>query len=228
MRIGKPVAIAAALLLTVSVVWLYLFLKGHGFSTRQKPSGIERFLALRVRSLAIPSSADQMSNPFAADPEAIAGGADHFLEQCAICHALDGSGKTDMGVGLYPPPPDLRKETQSLSDGAILYIIRNGIRFTGYQLGICTTTTSGISSHLSVDCPASRQTKSTGWQNRAGRQENTEAIPGTSTDEKPFRQGGTARPTRVCSSTTLRRTAPTIPESTGVRRTRSAAKISQS
>jgi len=131
MRIGKAVAIAAVLLLTVSVVWLYLFLKGHGFSTRQKPYGIERFLALRVRSLAMPSSAEQMSNPFAADPEAIAGGADHFLEQCAICHGLDGSGKTDMGVGLYPPPPDLRKETRSLSDGAIFYIIRNGIRFIG-------------------------------------------------------------------------------------------------
>jgi len=73
-----------------------------------------------------------MKNPFAADGQRIAEGAEHFLEQCATCHALDGSGKTDSGVGLYPPPPDLRlEETQRLSDGAIFYIIKNGIRFTG-------------------------------------------------------------------------------------------------
>ncbi len=34
--------------------------------------------------------------------------------------------------GLYPPAPDLRAdETQRLSDGELLYIIKNGIRFTG-------------------------------------------------------------------------------------------------
>jgi len=34
--------------------------------------------------------------------------------------------------GLYPPAPDLREDTtQHLSDGELLYIIKNGIRFTG-------------------------------------------------------------------------------------------------
>ncbi len=80
----------------------------------------------------MPPSAAAMKNPFVADGQGIAEGAEHFLEQCATCHALDGSGKTDIGVGLYPPPPDLRlRETQRLSDGAIFYIIKNGIRFTG-------------------------------------------------------------------------------------------------
>jgi mono/diheme cytochrome c family protein len=132
MRILKAATIAVILLLTVSGMCLFLYLRGHGFSTREKPSGIEQFFAVRVRYLAMPSSADAMTNPFAADGQAIMGGAEHFLQQCAICHALDGSGKTDMGVGLYPPPPDLRlRETQRLSDGAIFYIIKNGIRFTG-------------------------------------------------------------------------------------------------
>src|SRR5713101_6456208 len=132
MRIVKAATIAVILLLTVSGMWPYLSLRGHGFSAREKPSGIEQFLAVRVRYLAMPSRADAMRNPFAADAEAIAGGAEHFQETCAICHALDGSGKTDIGVGLYPPPPDLRlRETQRLSDGAIFYIIKNGIRFTG-------------------------------------------------------------------------------------------------
>ncbi len=37
-----------------------------------------------------------------------------------------------MGKGLYPPAPDMRQTgTQSLSDGELYYIIRNGVRLTG-------------------------------------------------------------------------------------------------
>src|SRR5229473_488034 len=132
MRIVKASIIAVILLLTHGGMWFYLYFRGHAFSAREKPSGIEQFFAVRVRYLAMPPSAAGMKNPFAADREGIAEGAEHFLEQCATCHALDGSGKTDIGIGLYPPPPDLRlRETQRLSDGAIFYIIKNGIRFTG-------------------------------------------------------------------------------------------------
>ncbi len=49
-----------------------------------------------------------------------------------LCHANDGSGKTPINEGLYPPAPDLRESgTRDLSDGEIFNIIRNGIRFTG-------------------------------------------------------------------------------------------------
>ena len=37
-----------------------------------------------------------------------------------------------INAGLYPPAPDLRESGgQSLSDGELFYIIKNGIRFTG-------------------------------------------------------------------------------------------------
>lgn len=37
-----------------------------------------------------------------------------------------------MGRGLYPKVPDMRlARTQDLSDGALFYIMENGIRFTG-------------------------------------------------------------------------------------------------
>jgi hypothetical protein len=37
-----------------------------------------------------------------------------------------------IGEGMFPPPPDLRAEaTQRLTDGEIMNIIREGIRFTG-------------------------------------------------------------------------------------------------
>jgi mono/diheme cytochrome c family protein len=56
----------------------------------------------------------------------------HFADHCAVCHANDGSGDTEMGRGLYPRAPDMRRTaTQALSDGALFYIIENGVRLTG-------------------------------------------------------------------------------------------------
>jgi mono/diheme cytochrome c family protein len=62
----------------------------------------------------------------------VAGGMAHFADHCAVCHANDGSGQTEMGRGLYPKAPDMRLDaTQQLSDGELFYIIEHGIRFTG-------------------------------------------------------------------------------------------------
>jgi mono/diheme cytochrome c family protein len=56
----------------------------------------------------------------------------HYADHCAACHANDGSGETELGLGLYPRPPDMRQEsTQSLTDGELFYIIQNGVRLTG-------------------------------------------------------------------------------------------------
>lgn len=110
----------------------YTLLIGRGYSARETPSGIEAFIARRVRHLATPEDAASRENPLRPEPLVIAEARDHFADHCAICHANDGSGKTMINEGLYPPAPDLReRETQSLSDGELFYIIKNGIRFTG-------------------------------------------------------------------------------------------------
>jgi mono/diheme cytochrome c family protein len=56
----------------------------------------------------------------------------HYADHCAACHANDGSGKTEMGQGLFPKAPDMRlAPTQQMSDGELFYVIEHGIRFTG-------------------------------------------------------------------------------------------------
>jgi mono/diheme cytochrome c family protein len=104
----------------------------HGVSARDQPTRAEIFVARRLRHLAIPMAARQMSSPMASTPESIKAGMEHFADHCAVCHGNDGSGDTEMGKGLYPKPPDMRRDdTQSLSDGELFYIIENGVRFTG-------------------------------------------------------------------------------------------------
>ncbi|HYT66066.1 MAG TPA: c-type cytochrome [Vicinamibacterales bacterium] len=103
-----------------------------GISARQEPSSFEAAMAPRLRSLAIPASARQTANPIPASAEAIAEGMEHYADHCAVCHANDGSGDTEMGRAMYPRVPDMRKPvTQNLSDGELFYIIENGVRLTG-------------------------------------------------------------------------------------------------
>lgn len=110
---------------------LWLFVQ-HGFSALDQPTAVEAFIARRLRHLAVPRSARQAQNPVPATPEVLAEARAHFADHCALCHANDGSGRTEMGKHLYPKAPDMRQDgTQSLSDGELFYIIHNGVRLTG-------------------------------------------------------------------------------------------------
>jgi len=103
-----------------------------GVSARPEPSGLERTLARTVRDVAIARHARHEANPVPKTDEAIAAGRAHFADHCASCHGNDGSGKTEMGRGLYPRAPDMRlPATQKLSDEQLFYIIENGVRLTG-------------------------------------------------------------------------------------------------
>jgi len=110
----------------------FAYLKSTGLSTRVEPGRIEALVARSARSMAIPSSARVLPNPIPLSADVIAEGMAHYADHCATCHANDGSGKTEMGQGLYPRAPDMRlPPTQDLSDGELFYVIEHGIRFTG-------------------------------------------------------------------------------------------------
>ncbi len=132
MRLARVLALASITLCLGVGLWMYWFVTTHGFSARDKPSKVEAFLARHARRIASPPEAQNLKNPVPPAPLAIAEARDHFADHCAICHANDGSGRTQINAGLYPPAPDLRQsDSQELSDGELFYIIKNGIRFTG-------------------------------------------------------------------------------------------------
>jgi len=103
-----------------------------GISAKPQPGRLESAIAPRLRSIAIPAAAKNTPNPVSPSPDAVKAGMNHFADHCAICHANDGSGDTEMGRHLYPRVPDMRQPaTQDLTDGELFYIIENGVRLTG-------------------------------------------------------------------------------------------------
>jgi mono/diheme cytochrome c family protein len=131
MRKGRAIfllVLAAAVMTIAGVVSVIR----RGFSAREQPSALENYLATSVRALAVPIRARNERNPFLPSPDVLAEARAHFADHCAICHANDGSGKTEIGQNLYPKAPDMRlPRTQKLTDGELYYTIHNGIRLTG-------------------------------------------------------------------------------------------------
>lgn len=132
MRYRRNAITALSILLFAGFSYLAVSISRHGFSAKESPSWLEEFLARHVRKIATPSGSKQLKNPYPATPESLLSAREHWVDHCASCHALDGSGNTAMGRNLYPKAPDMRKpETQTLGDGELYYIIDNGVRFTG-------------------------------------------------------------------------------------------------
>ena len=131
MRFLVRLAFVALALVVMGAAGLW-YLSSRGFSARAQPTKLEESVALRLRSLATPREAKSARNPIPESAAATREGLEHFADHCAICHANNGSGDSELGGGLYPKPPDLRAaRTQQLTDGEIFYIIENGVRFTG-------------------------------------------------------------------------------------------------
>jgi mono/diheme cytochrome c family protein len=131
----KAILKAFGLLVAIMMILMamtFIWIGSRGISAKAQPGRVETFVARTMRRLAIPRSARDLKNPVAKSADVVAEGMAHYADHCAACHANDGSGETELGLGLYPKPPDMRLgSTQSLTDAELFYIIENGVRLTG-------------------------------------------------------------------------------------------------
>ncbi len=131
MRRSRVLLLLALAVVTLGVAGAVVAVH-HGFSARDQPSIPETYVARTARRLAIPARAKNEKNPFTASSELMSEAKAHFADHCAICHANNGNGNTEIGQNLYPKAPDMRlPQTQNLTDGELYYTIHNGIRLTG-------------------------------------------------------------------------------------------------
>ncbi len=127
-RLLVGVLAGIGVLSVAAAIWLV----SGGMSSRRNPGSVESWVAVRMRSVAIPASERTMADPAPPGPLSLKSGFEQFADQCATCHGVDGSGQAEIGRGLYPRPPDLRgATTQAMTDGEMFHVINQGVRFTG-------------------------------------------------------------------------------------------------
>ena len=128
--------LSAGLVVAVLLIFgcVYLYVTHGGMVARKSPPALEAFIAHRLVDWSIPDDAKALKDPLnsSLDGSDVAAGRGLYQKDCEVCHGYDGSGNTASGDGLYPPPANLRgPATVARSDGALFYLIRNGIRNTG-------------------------------------------------------------------------------------------------
>jgi predicted CXXCH cytochrome family protein len=125
---------AALAVMAVLLGALYAFIVWEGSSAREDAPALEARIAQWLLYHTVPAGYRGMKNPLGADAHSpdIPAGAEVYRGKCEQCHAYDGRGKTEIGSGEYPRPPDLRGAAiQAMSDGEVFYHIKFGIRHTG-------------------------------------------------------------------------------------------------
>lgn len=126
------IALGVVAALVAATAGMIYFMTAHGFSAHDQPTLVEALIARQMRHMGVPRNARDRANPVPDSSETIRVGMEHWADHCALCHANDGSGDTEIGRNLYPKAPDMRqRQTQELSDGELFYIIQNGVRLTG-------------------------------------------------------------------------------------------------
>jgi cytochrome c len=101
-------------------------------AARKKPSRVEEALANAAKDTAIPIRAHNLKNPMPNTAEVVEQGHQIYKQTCALCHGADGHGRTNLGLGMYPPVMDLTAlHAQHWTDAELFWIIQNGVRMTG-------------------------------------------------------------------------------------------------
>lgn len=140
----RTAALASSLVtLVVVAAAALIYVRATGLRATSSPPAIEETIARSLRRFAVPAADARRANPVALSEAALAEGLAHYADHCASCHAIDGSGSTALGQGLFPKAPDMRgAATQAMTDGELFYVIEHGIRFTGMP-GWTTGTVEG-------------------------------------------------------------------------------------
>jgi mono/diheme cytochrome c family protein len=125
---------------TLAVVIVIAVLGGLGFiySGVYHVGATDRHLDLTywvldtTRLYSIRAHAAGIAVPLDLDDRArIVMGTGHFAAHCAVCHGAPGVPKGDIGVGLYPPAPDLANAARRYNSAELFWILKNGIKMSG-------------------------------------------------------------------------------------------------
>jgi mono/diheme cytochrome c family protein len=133
-RKALNIALASVALIVLILGSLYSFIVWEGSSARADAPILEASIAQWLLYHSVPASQRALKNPLSTSPGSpdVAAGQEVYRSKCQLCHAHDGSGKTEIASSQYPRPPDLRgADVQHMSDGELFYHIKNGIRHTG-------------------------------------------------------------------------------------------------
>jgi thiosulfate dehydrogenase len=120
--------------LLIPVIFVLLVVTGRMPVATSDPSfPLEKFLAGAGQFARIHKEAPKL-DVSGYTPADLLNGADVYQKNCAVCHGLPQQPETGVAKGMFPPPPQLFTEKDSVVEdppGVTYWRVKNGIRLTG-------------------------------------------------------------------------------------------------
>jgi mono/diheme cytochrome c family protein len=123
--------LVAGIVAVLGIPALVVQFGGFSMSALGGPRGPEQMVGSWLLDRWVATHAEDLENPLAESPAAIAAGREHYTGVCVLCHGAPGVKPSEFGQGLNPPAPDLWGDTQDMNDGQLFLVIKDGVRMTG-------------------------------------------------------------------------------------------------
>lgn len=125
----RPLIVAALVIVGLGVAFIYSGVYDIGALSPHTAATLWVLNITRDRS--IRAHARKITVPPLDDSALVALGASHFHEMCVQCHGAPGVKRAEIGQGLYPRAPHLRRAVRDWNDAELYWIVKNGIKLTG-------------------------------------------------------------------------------------------------
>jgi mono/diheme cytochrome c family protein len=125
------VAIFAVLAVAAAGLVAFVYSGWYDVAADVSESGFMHWLLHTTMERSVARRAAQVGHPpDLEDPALIRIGAEHYKEMCVQCHLAPGVGSTEIRKGLNPKPPKLESVAPHMSDQALFWVIKHGVRMT--------------------------------------------------------------------------------------------------
>jgi mono/diheme cytochrome c family protein len=132
---GRLMKILASIIVLVLIViggFLIVVNSGRYDVTALHPHGkMFVWMANTMVDNAVRRNAKGIMVPPLGNTAQIAVGFVHYHEMCLTCHGAPGILHSEIGEGLYPPPPDLAEAVKDWTPAELYWIIKSGFKDTG-------------------------------------------------------------------------------------------------
>jgi len=128
----RTLTILIVLVLIAAGVGLYVVFSGSYDVTAIHPHGsLVAWAAGTAVDNSVRRHAKGITVPPLGSTAQIATGFLHYNEMCVTCHGAPGILHSEIGEGLYPPPPDLQEAIKDWTPAELFWIMKTGFKDTG-------------------------------------------------------------------------------------------------
>jgi len=125
------VGLAVIGVLLIAGMLLYIYTGRFNVAATQEHSDLTEWILETTKDASVRYHARDIAAPDLDDSALVEEGAEHFLEDCVLCHGGPGVERSTIGRGLNPPAPDLADEVGEWRPAELFWITRHGLRMTG-------------------------------------------------------------------------------------------------